>query len=480
MGGLILDKIFADFLCEPPARREGGGFSLRVNPSPGEVPMRKITTLLAAAAMLLGTPAARADTVEVTSTTLLTVGPQTRGGAPGVSPDVVTVAPAYEMIDVSARGVTNSFAKDLQLVVSTWGSVEMSDHRWDAGTSGAANADLVTAYVSGRVAKDAVLLRLGREMVMAGVGRMLHIDGGEAALSLDGFRVSAYAGAPVSQRFQTRSGVVSWNPMGGDLAYGGRVSYTWTAPGFAGRGCDFGASFNEVTDGGELVRQEVALDGRLGLWRSVTATGFAAYSPYESRFSEITAALDWNASKKLFLTADYRFTAPDLFLSRQSILSVFSDSERQDVGGGARYDLGQGMKLGLDAHLAVQPGRTSGTYYGSDGSARFDWRRGDASWGVEGLYLNALENGYYGARLFGRKDWGRWFGTADVLGTFFREKVNGQTTALTGTLTAGLKLAHGFSAVLSGRAGVTPYMEQAFDVMAKLVYNQTYTAKEVR
>ena len=41
-------------------------------------------------------------------------------------------------------------------------------------------------------------------------------------------------------------------------------------------------------------------------------------------------------------------------------------------------------------------------------------------------------------------------------------------------------VARGFDAVLSGRAGMTPYLEQAFDVMVELVYNQTYVAKEVR
>lgn len=85
-------------------------------PSRGEVLMRNIMALLAAVAAVSG-PAVRADTVEVSSTTLLTVGPQTRGGAPGVAPEVVVVAPAYEILDVSARNVTNSLARDLQVVV---------------------------------------------------------------------------------------------------------------------------------------------------------------------------------------------------------------------------------------------------------------------------------------------------------------------------------------------------------------------------
>ena len=44
----------------------------------------------------------------------------------------------------------------------------------------------------------------------------------------------------------------------------------------------------------------------------------------------------------------------------------------------------------------------------------------------------------------------------------------------------GSRLAKGFSAVVAGRAGVTPFLEQTYDVMAKLVYNQTYRIREVR
>ena len=44
----------------------------------------------------------------------------------------------------------------------------------------------------------------------------------------------------------------------------------------------------------------------------------------------------------------------------------------------------------------------------------------------------------------------------------------------------GYTLTHGFSAVLSGSAGMTPYLEQTYDIMVKLAYNQTYRVQEVR
>jgi hypothetical protein len=67
-----------------------------------------------------------------------------------------------------------------------------------------------------------------------------------------------------------------------------------------------------------------------------------------------------------------------------------------------------------------------------------------------------------------------------VLGHLFREDVNGEKSAVTGALSAGVDLTRGFSAVVSGSAGVTPFLEQTYTVMAKLVYNSTYRMREVR
>lgn len=442
--------------------------------------MRNLLRLLAALLACTAT-SARADTVEVSSTTLLLVGPQTRGGAPGVEPEVVTVAPAYEILTVSARNVTNSFANDLRLEVSGWGSYDIDELRWDAGTTSNLNADLVTAYVSGRVANDHLLVRVGREHVMAGVARMIHIDGGEVFLTAGGLGLRGYAGLPVSQRFQSRSGVQSWNPTGGDLAYGGRLSYAFSPGGFSGKGLDVGVSANYVQDGDDPVRQEVGGDARWQPTRALTFLASGAYSLYDERASEGNFTILWAASKKLHVTADWRFTAPDLLLPRNSILSVFSQEQRNDFGGGLRYELAHGVELGVDTHLAIEPGEEDGDYIGNESEAELVWRRGTSRAGVEVSYLDTLENGWWGARLFGRKDLGsRLFASADVMTHFFREDVNGESMAVTGTLTAGVQLARNFSAVLSGRAGMTPYLEQAFDVMVKLAYNQTYVAKEVR
>jgi hypothetical protein len=436
---------------------------------------------LAAALVVLAATGARADTVEVNATTLLNVARQTRG--PGPDPDLVTVAPAYEILSITARELTNPIADDLSIVLSTWGSYEFQDPRWDNGTQSDLTGDVMTGYVQGRLLDRHLTLRLGRAQVQTGAARMIHLDGGEAiALLPGGLRVSGYAGVPVSQRFQTRTGLRNWNPLGGDLAYGGRLAWSLPLPGIAGRGLDVGASANVVSDDGDMVKQEVGADLRYRPIAPVEISGFGAYSLFDERFSEASGLVRWDATRKLLVEANYRFIAPDLFLARNSILSVFSAEERQEVGGGLTYKIGRGLRVGANYELLLEPGEdgSANEELGHEAEARIEWERGRTLVGADAFVLDAFENGYVGGRLFGRQSYGRLFAAADVLLHVFREEVNLEDYSISGTLSAGVQLARGLSAVVTGRAGVTPFLERTGEVLAKLVYEQTYRKSEVR
>jgi len=444
----------------------------------------RISTQLAAAVLALAAGSSvRADTVDVTSTTLLRLGQETRGGLPLQEPELDTVAPVFEILSISARGVSNPVADDLSIAVTTWGSYDIADRRWDNGTTSNQTGEVVTGYIQGSLLGRRLTLRAGREHVMTGAARMIHLDGGEAIARLPlGLRISAYGGVPVSQRFTTRQAIRNWNPTGGDLAYGGRAAWSFGFAGFPGRGVDLGVSANVVEDGGDPVRQEAAADLRLQPTAALTLTGIGSYSIYDERVSEVAGRLAWAVTRRLRVEAEGRYVAPDLFLSRNSILSVFTAEERKEVGGGVAYEVGKGLHVGASYRALIEPGALEGDEdnLGHEAEGRLEWARGATLAGVEVLYLDALENGFVAARLFGRRELGKFFAAADVLSHFFREPVNGEDLAITGTLTAGMNLAKGFSAVVSGRAGMTPFLEQTFDVMAKLAYNSTYRVREVR
>ena len=341
----------------------------------------------------------------------------------------------------------------------------------------------MTGYLQGKLLDRRLTLRVGRAQVQTGVARMIQLDGGQAIGLLPyGFRLAAYAGVPVSQRFSTRTGFRNWNPLGGDFAYGGRLGWSLALPGVPGRGLDIGASANIVNDHGDPAKQEIGGDLRLKLSEPVTVTAFTAYSVFDERVSEGTVRADWNATRKLVVEADYRYIAPDLFLARNSILSVFTSADRQAFGGGGEYRIGRGLRVGGAYHLLLEPGDKgeSNEEIGHEADARVEWERGPTLAGLEGFFLDSFDNGYVGGRLFGRHEIGKAFASAEVLVHVFREEVNGEKTAVTGTLSAGYEILKGLSAVVAGRAGMTPFLERTFDVMAKLVYGQTYVKTEVR
>ena len=83
--------------------------------------------LVALAAALAVASGARADTVQVSSTTMLLGRQDFRDGS------LQTAVPLYELLDLDASGVKTSFA-DFEIALSTWGSADLGDVRfWQNG-----------------------------------------------------------------------------------------------------------------------------------------------------------------------------------------------------------------------------------------------------------------------------------------------------------------------------------------------------------
>lgn len=469
-----------------------------------EVQMRTTPRMFAAALALAAAATARADVVEATASTVVTAGQQLRGALTGQTPLLDNVNPVYEIVTVSAREVKNPVFQNLEIVVSGWGSYDLAEVRWNAGTTDNFTGDLTTGYVKGQLFSRALTLRLGRAYMVAGAGRMLQLDGADLLLQLPGgVSLSAFGGVPVAQRFRTRAGIQSWNPAGGELTYGGRLGWTLPLPGAYGRGLDLGASAVMVTDAamtvrdpvnglstrsdsGATVRKDIGLDARFQPTAGLIITAAGTYAAEAKRFSEYGVTALVTVNPKTFVNLDAKQIAPDLFLSQNSILSVFTDKERTDLGGGVRYQLTEGTSLGLDYHALLEPtGEGSKSELGHEAAARAEWEHGPSRVGGELSYLTAgglgaEKNGYVGGRLFGRRELGRAFLAGDVQIHQFEQAINGNKQSLTGSLSAGYLLAAGWSAVLAGRAGVTPFLEQQADLLVKLVYNQTYRSREVK
>ena len=421
---------------------------------------------LAAATAVLASGAGRAE-VEVTDTVLFRAGPQARYTTSPPTTD--TVAPIYELLTLSARNVQTGFAERVELVVSAFGAANLGTNPWWNGylNSGTFSGDLSLAFVKGEFGKGAVVARLGRMMVAGGTSRMLQLDGASLLWRAPaGLSLSLFGGSPVSARFDARGGPYDANPVSGDVAAGGRLA--WTHPVI-----ELGASTLLAWDTGSTSREEVAGDLRLSplRWLDLLATG--SYALDRSQWAEISGSAVVRASSALSVSLDYRHTIPSLFLSSQSILWVFSDAYREDVGANVRWALSRAVSIEVGgAYLISEDGfRALG---------RLTWRPDRlGAVGLEGSWLDATDNAYGYGRLFASRRFGSLTATLDLQAMHFDQQVNLQDWSYLGSASLGLPIAKGLSATVAASAGATPWYENRFDVLAKLVW-QNYAAPEVR
>jgi hypothetical protein len=259
------------------------------------------------------------------------------------------------------------------------------------------------------------------------------------------------------------------------------VGWSLAMTGVAGRGLDLGVSLVSVTDHSDPVRQDVGFDFRIQPISRLVLVGGATWSTYAERLAEanLTALIPW--SRSLTFNLDVRKYSPDLFLARNSILSVFTDTDRTDVGGGVRYQFTRALSASLDGHLLIQPSLVEGqTQQGVEVMGRVEWKGTDALAGGELTWLDTGDTGYTGLRGYGRKDMGKLFVAGDLMEVMFKQEVNGFKNSLVGSLSAGYQFTRAWSLVLAGHAGVTPYYEQYADAMVKLVYNTVVRVREVK
>lgn len=425
----------------------------------------RLRIALAAAAAALGSNAARAE-VEVTNTLLLRAGPQARYGT--TPPTTDTVAPIYEMLTLSARDVQNPVAERLELVVSAWGAANVGQNPWWNGylNSGAFSGDLSLAFVKGEFGKGAVVARLGRMMVAGGTSRMLQLDGASLLWRAAGFSLSAFGGSPVSARFDARGGPLDANPVSGDVAAGGRLA--WASPWM-----ELGASTLLAWDHGDTSRQDVGGDLRLSPLDRLDLLASVSYALDRSQLAEAWAGVVVRPSNAFSVNVDYRYTIPSLFLSNQSIFWVFSDATREEVGASVHWTPVRAWAVDLGGASLISES-------GFRATGRLTWRpdrRGAV--GLEISYLDAKEDAYGYARLFGSRQFGPLTAALDLQAMTFDPTVNGEKSSLLASASLGYPIARGLTATLAGSAGATPLYQNRFDLLAKLVY-QNFPAREVR
>lgn len=392
-------------------------------------------------AVVLAAGSARGDG---SATTLFDSRPYVRDGA-------LQDNSLYESFAVSARGsdATGDLFQDVRIVARGWGRVTFGDS-FDTHTVA---GDVDSFFLEGRILKRHLLVRLGRQLATGGAVRATQFDG----LSLDGvvsggFGAQAWVGVPTQQRFSQSSG---------DFLTGGRLFWRHAFD------SELGASYVYQLRRGYVQRSDVAADGSWTPVRTVTVSGLAQWSLEAERFAEGRLSALWQVEKRLQLVADFQHTSPELFIDRSSIFWVFSEENRDEVGGEAVFRPMPQISLEADWHfLHVVAGD------GNRGGARATYRaQTGTNYGAELRYLDQPDNGYTLGRVFGVRKLPRNITvTIDLDAYWLKKDINATNHAYVGTLTGGWAFSPRWEAMLAGSLGTTPYFERRTEVIARVAY----------
>jgi hypothetical protein len=393
---------------------------------------------------------ARGQTVDATLTTLVAGRQDPRDG------NLYSSVPVIQNVALSLRDVPLRHVDDLRLVVAGWGELSflVTDSRLGA------TGDLDLGFLEGKLFDRRLLVRVGRQLVFGGAARAQPMDGGSLTWRIwRRVGLNVYGGVPVTPRFGVHQG---------DAMTGGRLFWRPTVD------SEVGASFLEMLNDGLQARQDLGVDGRWRIVRSLTLTGYVLASLLELRLTEADLAATWQPRTSLQLGVDYRRTAPDLFLPRSSILSVFSQETRDEAGGYAYWRPLPRLRAEADYHVLLAEAG-----FGQRGGARVSASLGAAyetTLAAEVRVLRlATANGYVQGRLYAISRLTQTMvATVDFDLYQLEQPINGQTLSFTGAATLGWDFSPRWRAVVTAIADATPQVDRRFEGMVKLVYNAVY------
>src|SRR5262249_15423767 len=144
--------------------------------------------------------------------------------------------------------------------------------------------------------------------------------------------------------------------------------------------------------------------------------------------------------------ASYRRTAPDLFIPRSSIFSVFAENRRDEVGGGAAWRPEQWIDVYVDAR-AVSTESGGGLDTGGRVTAKL---RAPSPVGAQVRVLHVPANGYTNGRLWAQHQFSSKILTSLTLDAyFFNQHINGRGESLSASASGSYAFLKNWRAVVT-------------------------------
>ncbi|MDF3067277.1 MAG: hypothetical protein K0R38_2878 [Polyangiaceae bacterium] len=337
-----------------------------------------------------------------------------------------TVLPVFEYVQVRARNLDSPWHRDsVDIELSGWGRALFTNNTFERPADGDVQTASVTYHQRG------ASFKLGRQQFVGGAARFARFDGAALETALGaGFTAHAYGGMTVLPRWNQR---LSYYHLGsnadsllrnpetfqqpersGHWMLGGRLVYSQPS-------LTASASFHEQREQGELGHRNLGLDLRGTPTADVTGAVSAIVDTDAGRLADTRAWVDWTPATWLTGSLEYLHTEPALWLSRQSVLSVFSNDRFDEVGGIAKLRPLKGLTVeGLAFATLYQDRKPGGRV---EATARFVV---DESTLVRLSYARVVApgNGYHSLRSsISRRFPSRLAATLEAYGYFYDEPI---------------------------------------------------------
>jgi len=395
-----------------------------------------ITTLLTSA---------QGATLTGSSTTMPMFFQKTIGG------EEIVQAPVYEYLRLSLSDIG---LDGLSLHLSGWAKAELHDYL--PGDS--KNGDLNYGYLDWHIGKRALQIRAGRQLVYMGV----------ASRQTDGVMVRF-------EKYNLGVGIVSGSPVAdigessdGSYLTGGQIYYTLNLR--KDLGGEIAISYLSLQSQEQPAQSLTGLNFGVRPMSGVDVSGHVYYDFYLKEIYDLSVLPVVQIWKPLKVSLRYNRTDPSALISKTSIFSVFANSQVQQIGGGADYDILNNLNFRAD-YLYID----YDDYFAREYSGGFIFKYGKKNRNKVSASIHRgdeNENGYIEPRLYLKQEIGKKFSfDADLIFSYFDEKINDEDYSLSlgGDLSYSLhkniKLVGAFDYTKS------PISQDEYQGMLKMVYD---------
>ncbi len=299
-------------------------------------------------------------------------------------------------------------------------------------------------------------LRAGRQHIFAGVTSE-YADALVVQLNdIGDFGCSLFGGLPVLSIFEDKAG---------DSMYGGRAYYELFHV------AEIGASALYSRENNDPDRFNLGLDYWVDPVGWLDVSGHLFYDFIYNELYDIAVLGRFRPTDDMRISVRYNGTTPSAFISKSSVLSVFSNEEVQEYGGSLHYYPGGRLAFRLDYSFFDYD--TGDDAHEVGGQASYRCPNSDSVVGLGASRTDAESNGYTGVRLFVRKGTrveGLYW-DADVYTFFYDEEVGGKDYSINAALDCSYRIKNNLEVVGAIEYSTNPIFDEEVRAILKLTYD---------